>query len=99
MNYYIFDFDGVIGNSRDLTFEIHNKISKKYGFDKVYSSNDYFNIIDNFNWKKIMNDEGIVKYYLECNKYYEKNLSRVKIYPYMKKLLQNSSKEIWISSR
>ena len=47
MEYYIFDFDGVIGNSRKLTFHIHNKISDKYGLDKVYSSDDYLNIVDN----------------------------------------------------
>lgn len=96
MEYYIFDFDGVIGNSRDLTFDIHNSIASKYGLDKVHSQDDYLNIVDNFNWKKIMKDEDIVKYYSECNKYYEKNLSKVKLYPYIKKLLQNSSKEIVI---
>ena len=56
MEYYIFDFDGVIGNSRDLTFDIHNSIASKYGLDKVHSQDDYLNIVDNFNWKKIMKD-------------------------------------------
>ena len=95
---YIFDFDGVIADSSDLAYSIHNDIASKYGLKFIKNQNEYLDIIDNSNLKKVLSDEFINKYYDESNNYYKKRISSIKLYPHMHKLFENSMRIVIITS-
>lgn len=47
IKYIIWDFDGVICDSRQMAFKIHNDISKKYkGLPMILSQNDYAKFVN-----------------------------------------------------
>lgn len=95
---YVFDFDGVIANSRELVYTIHNFIREKYGLPPIKSQTDYLRIIDNEHLKQFLDFNEIKNYYLECNKYYKSHLNKIEIFPAMKNLLQQTQKEIIVIS-
>ena len=85
----IFDFDGVIADSRDLAYDIHNRIADKYGLSKINSPDDYLNVIDDYNWNKLVDQATIENYYNICNKEYAKRMDSISLYPFMEKLLKD----------
>lgn len=95
MTKYIFDFDGVICNSTNISYEIHNKLAKDYGLKSINNKKEYLKIIDNHNIERKI--EGKVKdYYSQCNEYYNNNLDNINLYPYIKKTINESKDEIVI---
>ena len=95
---YVFDFDGVIANSIEVGYQVHNSISEKYDLPKIETQKDYLRIIDNGHLKDFLNYDIITEYYLESNLRYKSNLSKIKLFPAMKKILQDLDENIIIIS-
>lgn len=94
----VFDFDGVIVNSRKVGYAIHNSIREKYGLPPIESQNDYLRIIDNGCIKKFLDPDRIKNYYLECNVCYKSYLNEIEMFYALKNLFQNTTEEIIIIS-
>lgn len=95
---FVFDFDGVIGNSMNVGYAMHNFVREKYGLPIIEGPQDYLMVIDNNHLSNFMDFDRIRNYYLECNAYYEAHLSKIKLFPAMKELLKDSSYDIIIIS-
>ena len=93
---YIFDFDGVICDSKKVIYEIHNKLAKKYGLRNINNSYEYLKYIDNNNIERVIEEKEIKDYYIECNKYYNSKLDELKLFPYIKKIINESKDRIVI---
>ena len=94
----IFDFDGVIGNSREVGYAMHNNVREKYGLPPIENQKDFLRVIDNGHIKEFLEATKITDYYLDCNAYYEERLKNVELFPAMKSLLQDASHDIIIIS-
>ncbi len=94
----VFDFDGVIGNSRDIIYAIHNDIHKKYGLPKITNRDEFLSVIDNGHLKEQLEEETIRKYHTECNEGYSNRLSNITLFPAIKTLLQRTTQDIIIIS-
>lgn len=94
----VFDFDGVLGNSRDVGYAMHNNINEKYSLPKITNREEYLNVIDNGHLKEKIDSDSITNYYLECNDYYSKRLKNITLFPAIKELLKSSPKDIIIIS-
>ena len=84
----IFDFDGVLCNSREVGYEMHNRIAKKYGLPLINKQSDFLQVIDNGHLKDTLDADTISQYYIECNKYYESKLKDIHLFPFMEQLLK-----------
>lgn len=77
IKYLIWDFDGVICNSKAIAFRNHNKICEKYGLPKIKEDADYMQVINDKALNKYISKDSIAKYYEEhrnlmleeCEKY------------------------------
>ena len=93
----VFDFDGVIANSIEVGYAMHNNIKDKYNLPLVSSKNDYLEVIDNSHINNRLNDK-VSDYYKECNDYYRKRIKDIRLYPRIKELLLEKKKPLYIIS-
>lgn len=98
MKSFVFDFDGVICNSKKIAFDIHNQLSLKYHIPLIKNSNDYLNIIDDGVINQYLTLENKSNYYEDNNKLIYDISNKLKIYPYMKLLLKKNFENIFIVS-
>lgn len=95
---FVFDFDGVIGDSRVIGYAIHNQIKDKYGLPPIKNQDDYWKVIDDGHLENYLTSERIALYYRDCNYLYESQLSMIGLFPYIKALLRNATQKIIIVS-
>lgn len=87
----VWDFDGVLCDSRSVAFKMHNKISYKYNLPKVTSKKDYSEILDNNALNKYLSPVEIEKYYYEHRKLMYDYRNNLKLFNDVVEFIKNTS--------
>ena len=80
IKYLIWDFDGVICNSKKIAFENHNKICHKYNLPSIKKDSDYLKVISDEKLKKYISSDEISLYYRDHRELMYKNCREYKVF-------------------
>jgi phosphoglycolate phosphatase len=96
----LFDFDGTIADALPVLLKIVNKMSKKYGYHKV--EKNQIDELKNHSIRQALKEDAKMSFYKipffmnDVRKELKKKREEVKIFPGVKPLLLELSKDYWI---
>lgn len=93
IKYLIWDFDGVICNSRSIAFKVHNIISYEYNLKKIKSRSDYLKILDNNTLNRCLSTADVDNYYEKHRTFMYKYRDDLKLFDDVVEYIKNNNIE------
>lgn len=84
----VFDFDGVLYNSKKIAYKMHNKIAKDFNLQLIKNKKQYFNVLDNSHYYRTLEEDIKKQYNLNHRNLMYDNAEKSKLYSGVEKIFE-----------
>lgn len=95
---FIFDFDGVLCNSNELAYDMHNTLSAKFNLPQIHTKMEYLNVVDGNSLENYFDNDIKEEYYCLHRELMYKNSNKVNLFNDVNLLFSMDNSNVYIVS-